>query len=223
MAKFSGQLQRETPPGQLDAAHQPTPEDARRQLANSSHRRGHSPARGREILRALLLQLRYAHFGIGQPGQQHHPPTIRFRFCLLQLRRPNRILFSGLLDFLFTINQTSGQRLRAPPFGGKLGLLGGDHALRMRHRLFGRARAPRGLADIPLQVLHHSLEIIAALFRIAAFIGFMLPLALRLPAVFLVQIEGHGFDVVWTVLGSIILLLIVSTFRRSTYYRRRYN
>jgi uncharacterized membrane protein YeaQ/YmgE (transglycosylase-associated protein family) len=58
---------------------------------------------------------------------------------------------------------------------------------------------------------------------VGAWIGGKLAGALHLPGVLLVQIEGHGFDVVWTVLGSIILLLVVSTFRRSFYYRRRYN
>jgi uncharacterized membrane protein YeaQ/YmgE (transglycosylase-associated protein family) len=56
-----------------------------------------------------------------------------------------------------------------------------------------------------------------------AWIGGWLAGALHLPAVLVVRIEGHAFDVIWTVLGSIVLLLVVSMLRRSTYYRRRIN
>lgn len=56
---------------------------------------------------------------------------------------------------------------------------------------------------------------------VGAFIGGWLAGVLHAPAGLVVRIEGHSFDVLWTVLGSIVLLLIVSLFRRSM-YRRRY-
>lgn len=56
-----------------------------------------------------------------------------------------------------------------------------------------------------------------------AWIGGWLAVAAHLPPGFVVRVDGHAFDVVWTVLGSILLLLIVSLFRRSPYYMRRYN
>ena len=58
---------------------------------------------------------------------------------------------------------------------------------------------------------------------VGAWIGGWLAGVLHLPAVLIVRIEGHALDVVWTVLGSIVLLLIVSMLRRSNSYRRRYN
>jgi uncharacterized membrane protein YeaQ/YmgE (transglycosylase-associated protein family) len=54
-----------------------------------------------------------------------------------------------------------------------------------------------------------------------AWIGGWIAVAAHLPTLFVVRIEGHALDIVWTVLGAMILLLVVSGFRRSAYYRRR--
>lgn len=56
---------------------------------------------------------------------------------------------------------------------------------------------------------------------VGGWIGGWLAGVLRLPTMLLVQIEGHPIEIVWTVLGSILLLLVVSLFRGSTFYRRR--
>jgi uncharacterized membrane protein YeaQ/YmgE (transglycosylase-associated protein family) len=56
---------------------------------------------------------------------------------------------------------------------------------------------------------------------VGAYIGGWLAGVLHLPSMLVVRIENHPVEIVWTVLGSIVLLLIVSMFRRSTYYRSR--
>lgn len=57
---------------------------------------------------------------------------------------------------------------------------------------------------------------------VGAWIGGYLAGILHFSPMFVVHIEGHALDVVWTVLGSIVLLLVVSLFRRRTFFRRRY-
>jgi uncharacterized membrane protein YeaQ/YmgE (transglycosylase-associated protein family) len=57
---------------------------------------------------------------------------------------------------------------------------------------------------------------------VGAWIGGYLAGILRLPTMLVVHIEGHALDVAWTVLGSIVLLLVVSLFRRTPFSRRRY-
>jgi uncharacterized membrane protein YeaQ/YmgE (transglycosylase-associated protein family) len=57
---------------------------------------------------------------------------------------------------------------------------------------------------------------------VGAWIGGWLAGLLHLPSMFVVRIEGHPIEVIWTVLGAILLLLVVSLFRRSPYYSRRY-
>jgi uncharacterized membrane protein YeaQ/YmgE (transglycosylase-associated protein family) len=54
-----------------------------------------------------------------------------------------------------------------------------------------------------------------------AWIGGWVATFLHLPSMLVVRVDGHPIEIVWTVLGAIILLLIVSLVRRSTYYRRR--
>ena len=58
---------------------------------------------------------------------------------------------------------------------------------------------------------------------IGAWIGGWLSGVLHMAPMLVVRIEGHAIDVVWAVLGSIVLLLVVSLLRRSTYHRRRYS
>jgi uncharacterized membrane protein YeaQ/YmgE (transglycosylase-associated protein family) len=58
---------------------------------------------------------------------------------------------------------------------------------------------------------------------VGAWIGGWVAVAAHLPVGMVVRIEGHPLDVVWTVLGSILLLLVVSLVRRAPFYRRRYN
>ena len=53
----------------------------------------------------------------------------------------------------------------------------------------------------------------------AAIGGFFAP-RLGLPSLLNVRIEGHSIEVFWSVLGAIVLLMVMSVFRRSSYYRR---
>lgn len=55
---------------------------------------------------------------------------------------------------------------------------------------------------------------------VGAGIGGWVAGALRLPSLLMVRIEGHTIEVFWTVLGSILLLLLVSLIRRASYGRR---
>jgi uncharacterized membrane protein YeaQ/YmgE (transglycosylase-associated protein family) len=45
------------------------------------------------------------------------------------------------------------------------------------------------------------------------------PLA-AFPALLPVRIEGHTVDIFWSVVGAIAFLVMMSVFRRSSYYRR---
>ena len=56
---------------------------------------------------------------------------------------------------------------------------------------------------------------------VGAYTGGWLAGVLHLPTMLVVRIENRPVEIVWTVLGSIVLVLIVSMFRRSTYYRSR--
>ena len=53
----------------------------------------------------------------------------------------------------------------------------------------------------------------------AIFGGWFAP-KIGLPSLFAVRIEGYTIEIVWSVLGAIALLLVMSAFRRSRYYRR---
>ena len=59
-----------------------------------------------------------------------------------------------------------------------------------------------------------------ALGFVGAGIGGWVAGALHLPSLLMVQIEGRSVEVFWTVIGSILLLLVVSLVRRSSYGRR---
>ena len=53
----------------------------------------------------------------------------------------------------------------------------------------------------------------------AIFGGWFAP-KIGLPSLLAVRIEGHSIEILWSVLGAIALLLVMSAFRRSRYYRR---
>lgn len=55
---------------------------------------------------------------------------------------------------------------------------------------------------------------------LGAMLGGWLARVLGLPSVLAVRVDGYSIELLWTVLGAILLLLVVSLFRRSTYYRR---
>ena len=56
---------------------------------------------------------------------------------------------------------------------------------------------------------------------LGALIGSWLAPRIGLPSIFAVTISGFTIEILWAILGAVILLLILSLFRRST-YRRRY-
>jgi uncharacterized membrane protein YeaQ/YmgE (transglycosylase-associated protein family) len=62
----------------------------------------------------------------------------------------------------------------------------------------------------------------AAIGFVGALIGGWLAGLLHLPSMFVVHIDGRPIEVVWTVLGAIVLLLVVKLFRRSGTYVRRH-
>jgi len=55
---------------------------------------------------------------------------------------------------------------------------------------------------------------------IGAFIGSWFAPRLGLPSLLTVRVEGHSIEIFWSVLGAVGLLLVLSVFRRSGYYRR---
>ena len=57
---------------------------------------------------------------------------------------------------------------------------------------------------------------------LGALLGTWLARQLNLPSVFAVQVAGYTIEILWSILGAIVLLLILSLFRRRRYYRRRY-
>ena len=57
---------------------------------------------------------------------------------------------------------------------------------------------------------------------LGALLGTWLARQLNLPSIFAVQVAGYTIEILWSILGAIVLLLILSLFRRRRYYRRRY-
>jgi uncharacterized membrane protein YeaQ/YmgE (transglycosylase-associated protein family) len=57
---------------------------------------------------------------------------------------------------------------------------------------------------------------------LGALVGTWLARQLGLPSVFALTIGGYTIEVLWAILGAIVLLLILSLVRRRPYYRRRY-
>ncbi len=57
---------------------------------------------------------------------------------------------------------------------------------------------------------------------LGALIGTWLAGRLGLPSILAVNIEGYRIEIVWSIIGAVILLLVLSLFRRRRYYRRRY-
>jgi uncharacterized membrane protein YeaQ/YmgE (transglycosylase-associated protein family) len=55
---------------------------------------------------------------------------------------------------------------------------------------------------------------------LGAMIGTWLATQLGLPAVLPITVQGYTIEVLWSILGAVILLLVLSAFRRG-YYRRR--
>lgn len=55
---------------------------------------------------------------------------------------------------------------------------------------------------------------------VGAFIGGWVAPRIGLPSLLAVRIEGYSIEIVWSVLGAIALLLVLSAFRRSSHYRR---
>jgi len=55
---------------------------------------------------------------------------------------------------------------------------------------------------------------------IGALIGDWFAPRLHLPSLLTVRIEGHSVEILWAVLGAMLLLIVMSIFRRSSYYRR---
>lgn len=53
---------------------------------------------------------------------------------------------------------------------------------------------------------------------LGAFIGTWLAAQIHLPSVLAVSIGGYTIEILWAIIGAVILLLILSLFRRS-YYR----
>jgi len=56
---------------------------------------------------------------------------------------------------------------------------------------------------------------------LGAAIGGWLAPELGLPSILAVRIEGHTIEVVWSVLGAIVLLAVLALIRRATYTRTR--
>jgi len=54
---------------------------------------------------------------------------------------------------------------------------------------------------------------------LGALIGHAVAPRLGLPSLLSVRIEGYSIEIFWSVLGAIALLMVLSFFRRSSYYR----
>ncbi len=50
---------------------------------------------------------------------------------------------------------------------------------------------------------------------IGAYIGTVVANALNLPPFFAINVGGQTIEIIWAILGSILLLLVISMFRRS--------
>src|SRR5215475_4152450 len=58
---------------------------------------------------------------------------------------------------------------------------------------------------------------------VGALLGTWLARQLGLPSVFALTVGGYTIEILWAILGAIVLLLVISLFRRrGGYYRRRY-
>jgi uncharacterized membrane protein YeaQ/YmgE (transglycosylase-associated protein family) len=57
---------------------------------------------------------------------------------------------------------------------------------------------------------------------LGALIGSWLAPRIGLPELFPITVEGVTIPVVWAIVGAIVLLLLLSLFRRGGYRRRRY-
>ena len=58
---------------------------------------------------------------------------------------------------------------------------------------------------------------------LGALVGTWLARQLGLPSVFAVSVGGYTIEILWAILGAIVLLLVISMFRRTTYRRRSYS
>jgi uncharacterized membrane protein YeaQ/YmgE (transglycosylase-associated protein family) len=56
---------------------------------------------------------------------------------------------------------------------------------------------------------------------LGALIGSWLAPRLGLPSVFVVNVDGYRIEILWAILGAVLLLLVLSLFRRGPYRRRR--
>ena len=56
---------------------------------------------------------------------------------------------------------------------------------------------------------------------IGGWLGMAIAAALRLPGIFVVQIEGHPIEIAWTIIGAIVLLLAMMAFRSMRPYSSR--
>jgi uncharacterized membrane protein YeaQ/YmgE (transglycosylase-associated protein family) len=57
---------------------------------------------------------------------------------------------------------------------------------------------------------------------LGALLGTWLARQLGLPSIFAVTVGGYTIEILWAILGAVVLLLLLSLFRRRGYYRRRY-
>ena len=57
---------------------------------------------------------------------------------------------------------------------------------------------------------------------LGAFIGNWIAREVGAPGVLAVTIEGHSIEIVWAIVGAIVLLLVLSLFRSAGYRRRLY-
>ncbi len=55
---------------------------------------------------------------------------------------------------------------------------------------------------------------------VGAYLGTWVARAVHLPEVLTVNIGGHPFPILWSILGAIILMAIVNSFARPIYIRR---
>ena len=58
---------------------------------------------------------------------------------------------------------------------------------------------------------------------LGAWIGTWIAREVNLPSVFTVTVDGHAFEVVWAILGAVVLLLVISLFRGAALRRRYYD
>jgi uncharacterized membrane protein YeaQ/YmgE (transglycosylase-associated protein family) len=58
---------------------------------------------------------------------------------------------------------------------------------------------------------------------LGAWIGTWIAHETHLPGIFAVTVEGHSIEVVWAIIGAVVLLLVISLFRGATVRRRYYD